>query len=138
MSDPRDWRTLLAAAMLEGDSTQLPLRVARSRRSNSGSAERVAENIFCRLGTIGIAVGSPEPALFESSMFESSFDPAPENWTIYVPRFWIDGTVVNTVQFDIDPVRLKSVRLVIAVEGAEGPIHFSVMGTDIRTTTNTQ
>ena len=33
MSDPRDWRTLLAAAMLEGDSTQLPLRVARAEEA---------------------------------------------------------------------------------------------------------
>jgi nitrate/nitrite-specific signal transduction histidine kinase len=30
MSDPRDWRTLLAAAMLEGDSTQLPARIEKA------------------------------------------------------------------------------------------------------------
>ena len=33
MSDPRDWRTLLAAAMLEGDSTQLPLRIQRAEEA---------------------------------------------------------------------------------------------------------
>ena len=33
MSDPRDWRTLFAAAMLEGDSTQLPSRVARAEEA---------------------------------------------------------------------------------------------------------
>ncbi|MGC2477655.1 MAG: hypothetical protein WA485_25175 [Candidatus Sulfotelmatobacter sp.] len=30
MSDARDWRTLYAVAMLEGDSTQLPLRIDRA------------------------------------------------------------------------------------------------------------
>jgi hypothetical protein len=34
MSDPRDWRTLFAAAMLEGDNTQLPLHAAPSAALN--------------------------------------------------------------------------------------------------------
>ena len=33
MSDPRDWRTLFAAAMLEGDSTQLPSRIERAEET---------------------------------------------------------------------------------------------------------
>lgn len=33
MSDPRDWRTLLAAAMPEGDSTQMPLRIEKAEEA---------------------------------------------------------------------------------------------------------
>jgi hypothetical protein len=33
MSDPRDWRTLFAAAMLEGDSTQVPLRIEKAEEA---------------------------------------------------------------------------------------------------------
>lgn len=33
MSDPSDWRTLLAAAMLEGDSTQMKLRIEKAEEA---------------------------------------------------------------------------------------------------------
>ena len=33
MNDPRDWRVLFAAAMLEGDSTQLALRIERAEQA---------------------------------------------------------------------------------------------------------
>jgi hypothetical protein len=33
MSDPRDWRTLLAAAMLEGDSTKIALRIEKAEEA---------------------------------------------------------------------------------------------------------
>ncbi len=38
---PRDWRTLYAAAMLEGDCTQLPLRI-----------EKAEEAIHARMGEL--------------------------------------------------------------------------------------
>lgn len=33
MSDPRDWRTLYAAAMLEGNRTQVPLRIEKAEEA---------------------------------------------------------------------------------------------------------
>jgi hypothetical protein len=33
MTEPRDWRTLLAAAMLEGDITQMPLRIEKAEEA---------------------------------------------------------------------------------------------------------
>jgi hypothetical protein len=54
MSDPRDWRTLFAAAMLEGDSTQVPLRI-----------EKAEEAIQARLSELPetFSVGSEESEL---------------------------------------------------------------------------
>jgi hypothetical protein len=33
VSDPRDWRTLFAAAMLEGDSAQLAVRIEKAEEA---------------------------------------------------------------------------------------------------------
>jgi len=43
MSDPRDWQTLFAAAMLEGDSTQLPLRIDRAEETIKARLKELPE-----------------------------------------------------------------------------------------------
>jgi hypothetical protein len=46
MSDPRDWQTLFAAAMLEGDSTQLPLRIERAEETIQARLRELPETFL--------------------------------------------------------------------------------------------
>jgi hypothetical protein len=46
MSDTRDWRTLFAAAMLEGDNTQLPLRIEKADEAIHARMRELPQKLF--------------------------------------------------------------------------------------------
>jgi hypothetical protein len=46
MNDPRDWRTLYAAAMLEGDSTQVRLRIERAEEAIHARRRELPQKFF--------------------------------------------------------------------------------------------
>jgi hypothetical protein len=42
-SSPRDWQTLYAAAMLEGDQTQVPLRIEKAEKAIQDRLRELSE-----------------------------------------------------------------------------------------------
>lgn len=46
MTDPRDWRMLLAAAMLEGDITQMPLRIEKAEEAIHARIRELPQKFF--------------------------------------------------------------------------------------------
>ena len=46
MSDPRDWRMLFAAAMLEGDSTQVRSRIDRAEEAIHARIRELPQEFF--------------------------------------------------------------------------------------------
>lgn len=46
MNDPRDWRVLFAAAMLEGDSTQVGSRIERAEEAIHARMRELSQKFF--------------------------------------------------------------------------------------------
>jgi len=65
---PRDWQTLFAAAMVEGDSTQVRLRIERAEEAIQARLRKLPETFSVGSEQSGFAVGSPAPTPFESSL----------------------------------------------------------------------
>ena len=61
MSDPCDWRTLFAAAMLEGDSMKVPLGVLKAEDAIQTRLRELQQNVI---------VGSEDPRLLSTASLE--------------------------------------------------------------------